>query len=201
MKNRIYQWVVVLLFISVFTAYSAENNQKKSFADLLTESKMVFQMPGGLVETKTIDNDQMNYEFSVKYPDKKFEVRYAIRPLVEMIVQYKVNEVNKKPGVTLIDPNKLYLASFQAIAMNISGGQFKNSQEFDRNSVKNEFNADWGSVTLVETGKTFGQEYKYCLMLAIHKDDCADAYIFFLSESKDDLMALAQPAFYSLKFK
>jgi len=201
MKNRIYQSVFVLLLIATFSTYSADNKQLKIFADLLAETKMVFQMPDGFVETATVDNDQMNYEYAIKYPDKKFEIRYSIRPLGGMIDLYKDNEKNKKSGDAFMDPNKLYTASFQAIAMNISGGRFGGSKEFEKNSVQKEFNADWGATTFVEAGKSFGQDYKYCMMIAIHKDDCADAYIFFMTDDKEHLMELVMPAFYSLKFK
>lgn len=201
MKNRIYQLIFVLLLINTCSTYSVDIKQPKSFADLLTESKMVFQMPNGLVETVTVDNDQMNYEFAIQYPDKKFEIRYSIRPLIGLIDKNKVNEKNKKPGDIFIDPNNFYLTSFQAIAMNISGGRFGGSKEFDKNSVQKEFNADWGMTTFVEAGKSFGQDYKYCMMMAIHKNDCADAYIFFMTDDKEHLMELAMPAFHSLKFK
>jgi hypothetical protein len=201
MKNRIYQLIFVLFLISTFSTYSADNKHQKSFADLLSESKMVFQMPNGLVETSPIDNTQMIYEFAIKYPDKKFEIRYSIRPLGVMIDQYKENEKNKKPGDIFVNPNKFYSTLFQAIAMNISCGRFGDSKVFDKNSVQDEFNADWGATTFVEAAKSFGQDYKYCMMIAIHKDDCADAYIFFMTDDKDHLMELAMPAFYSLKFK
>lgn len=158
-------------------------------------------MPNGLVEATIVDNDQMHYEFAIKYPDKKFEIRYSIRPLRGMIDQYKENEKNKKAGDVFLDPNKFYSSSFQAVAINISGGRFGGKKEFDKSSVQKEFNADWGATTFVETGKAFGQGYKYCMMVAIHKDDCADAYIFFMTDDKEHLMELAMPAFYSLKFK
>jgi len=118
-----------------------------------------------------------------------------------MIEEYKKNEKNKKPGDIHVDPNKFYPTLFQAIAMNISDFRFGGKKEFDKSSVQEEFNADWGATTFVEAGKSFGQDYKYCMMLAIHKDGCADAYIFFMTDDKEHLMELATPAFYSLKFK
>lgn len=181
--------------------HAFESTQQNSFSDLLTEAGMVLQLPDGMVNSEIVNNDQMNYEHAVKYPDKKFEIRYSIRPLRDRIERYKENEKNKKPGETFNDPNKMYAASFTAVAYNISGGKFKGSKEFDKNAVKNEFNADWGAMTFVETGTSFGLGYKYCMMLAIHKDDCADAYIFFMTDDKENLMEWVIPVFHSLKFK
>ena len=45
-----------------------------------------------------------------------------------------------------------------------------------------------------------GQKYKYCMVVAIHKDNLADAYIFYLSDTKDEFLELMKPAFYSLIF-
>ena len=88
-----------------------------------------------------------------------------------------------------------------AVALNISDGKFKGSKPFEKSAVQEEFHADWGSTTFVEAGKAFSLGYRYCLMVGIHKDDCADAYLFFMADDKDLIMELVQPVFYSLKFQ
>jgi len=197
MRTKLF--TIGFLFFSL-SSFAGEKELPKFFSDILIKANMTFEMPKGLIETTVIENQQMNYEFAIKYPDKKFEVRYAIRPLGSMIEDYKMKIKNQKPGDSFADPNKMYPASLQAIAYNISGGKLAKSAEFDKTSVKEEFNADWGSTTFVEVNNTFSQGYKYCMMVAIHKDDCADAYIFFMTDNKDQIMELALPAFYALKF-
>lgn len=198
MRTKLF--TIGLLFFAI-SSFAGEKELPKLFSDILIKSNMTFEMPKGLIETTVIENSQMNYEFAIKYPDKKFEVRYAIRPLGSRIEEYKANIKNQKPGDSFADPNKMYAASLLAITYNISGGKFAKSQDFDKNSVKQEFNADWGATTFVEVNNTFSQGYKYCMMVAIHKDDCADAYIFFMTDDKAQIMELALPAFYALKFK
>lgn len=188
-----------LLFL-VLTSFSSDN-LPKTFTDLLDRANLTFQMPTGFEETKTIENRQMNYEYAVKHPKKKFEVRYAIRPLDNLIRDYEEKEKNKKPGDINIHPNKLYSSLLQVTTLNISGGQLPEITVFDKQAVKQEFNADWGATTFVEVGKEFGQKYKYCMIVAIHKDNFADAYFFYLSDSKDGFDELMNPAFHSLKFK
>jgi hypothetical protein len=50
-------------------------------------------------------------------------------------------------------------------------------------------------------GKEFGQNYKYCMLVALHKSNIGDAYYFYLSDTKDDFNNNMDPAFHSLKFK
>src|SRR4029078_4003442 len=130
--------------------------------------------------TDPIENRQMNYEYALISKSKDFEVRYAIRPMDNFIKEYNEREKNKKPGEINIHPNKFYAQTFQATVLNISGGQLPESTTFDKDAVKSEFNADWGATTTVELGKEFGQDYKYCMVVAIHKDNVGEAYYFYL---------------------
>ena len=162
---------------------------------------MTFERPSGLIETPIITNEQMNYEYALRYPENNFEVRYAIRPLDLLIEEHNENEKNKNPGDIYIHPNKLHKSLLQATILNISGGQLPQIQQFDTNSVKSEFNADWGATTFVAVGKEFGQDYKYCMVVALHKEDIGDAYYFYLANTKDNFNDLMEPIFYSLKFR
>jgi len=196
-KIKLFSTGLIFLILTSFTSDSLP----KTFTDLLDRASLTFQKPVGLEETKIIENRQMNYEYAIKYPKKRFEVRYAIRPLDNLIHDYEEKEKNKNPGDINIHPNKLYSSLLQVTALNISGGQLPEIIVFDKEAVKQEFNADWGATTFVEVGKEFGQKYKYCMIVAIHKDNIADAYFFYLADSKDDFDKLMDPAFHSLKFK
>lgn len=189
----------VLLFF-VLTSFTSDN-LPKTFTDLLERANLTFQKPEGLLECKTIENGQMNYEYAVKHPEKNFEVRYAIRPLDNSIREFEESEKNKQKGDVNIHPNNLYSSLFQLTILNISGGKLPKITVFNKEAVKEEFNADWGATTFVEVGKEFGQDYKYCMIVAIHKDNFADAYFFFLSDSRDGFDDLMSNAFHSLKFK
>ena|SRR5438105_3056167 len=189
-----------LLFAGV-TSFTADN-PPKPFMDLLDRAKLAFVNPAGLVETPSIENPQMNYEYAMKYADKKFEVRFAIRPLDEQIKDYEEKEKTKKPGETNTNPNALYASLFKMTVLNISGGDFESMADLDKQTVKTEFNADWGAMAVLPIAmKEFGQSYKFCKVLAIHKDNVGDAFIFFLSDSKDGFDDLMKPAYHSLKFK
>lgn len=190
----------IILICFVLTSFTSDS-LPKTFTDLLDRANMSFVKPIGLEETTPIENTEMNYEYALKYPKKRFEVRYAIRPLDNLLLEYEENEKNKESGAIYIHPNKLYSSLLQVTALNISGGQLSEVIEFDKEAVKQEFNADWGATTIVGVGEEFGQDYKYCMIIALHKDNVADAYFFYLFDTKKGFDDLIKPAFHSLKFK
>ena len=186
----------LLLILSAF-AYRA---LPETFVKLLNRANMVFTEASGFIETKPIENRQMNYEYAVLNEAKDFEARFAIRPLDELIKQHNESKKDKNTIVS-VHPNNFHETSFQATVMNISGGEFPTPAVFDAEAVKAEFNADWGATVFVEVGEEFGQQYKYCLVVALHKADKADAYSFYLSDKKETIMGNAQKLFHALKFK
>jgi len=157
-----------------------------------------------MVETDCIQNNQMNYEFVLKYPDKNFEVRYAIRPMDSALAQY---DRAKKRGAVMVHPNNWSKAGFQATLLNIemgglSCGIIPEINYFDSSAVKKEFNADWGATAFVNLGKEFGgQTFKYCIAVIIHKNFVGDAYFFYVSDNKDNISELMEKPFHSLRFQ
>jgi hypothetical protein len=191
--------LTALFFLIILTSFKIDK-PTSAFQEKLLRAKMTFVMPKGFQETEIIPNKQMNYDYAMKNVDRNFEVRLAIRPLDELLKSYSEKENNKKPGENQISPNNFYQGVFIATLMNISGGQKPNGGPFPKEAVKSEFNADWGASSMLEVGKEFGQEYKYCVVVAIHKDDVADAYYFYLANDKETIQELMPSIFHCLKF-
>lgn len=143
----------------------------------------------------------MLYQYALKFPDKDFEVRYAVRPLDSIVNEYNNWLKNKKAGSARIDPNKMHAAAFFAIMMNISGGSRPPQiKPFDSIAVKKEFHADWGATGVCVAGGDFAKGYKYCEAVAIHKDNVGDAYYFYLSNDVSYYQTLIVPMFYAMRF-
>ena len=195
MKN-----LFTILTLIILCSFRSEKLPRE-FQKLLERASLTFIETEGMEETKIIANRQMEYEYAIKYPDKNFEVRYAIRPLDEHLRTYKEKLKNKEKGDVILDPNNYYPSLLQATILNISGGKLPEITEFGKKPVKSEFNADWGATAFVEVGKEFGQNYKYCLVVAIHKKNCGDAYMFYLSHEKRNFDQLVKAPFHSLRFK
>lgn len=192
-----------LLIIACFVLLSAfkSDNLPTSFTDLLARAQITFIPPPGLVEVAPIKNSQMLYQYALKFPDKNFEVRYTVRPLDSMVNQYNDWLKNKKAGSARIDPNKIHAAALYAVMMNISGGSRPPViKPFDSVAVKKEFHADWGATGVCVPGGDFSKGYKYCEVVAIHKDNMGDAYYFYLSDDASYYQSLLIPIFYAMKF-
>ena len=185
----------------ILTAFSLAS-LPKDFKKALERAKLTFTPTDGLIEVKTIPNDQVGYDYAIKYKDKDFEVRYLIMPLDSMVLEY-----NKSKGDTtkqVLEPNKLFHSMFLVTAMNAGMGANSGMPDinaFNSDAVKSEFNADEGGTVFINAGKEFGQDYNYCMIVGIHKDNIGDAYIFYLSKTKDGFTDLLKPAFHSLRFK
>lgn len=191
--------LIAVFFLIILTSLTPDK-PASVFQEKVLKAKMTFVMPKGFQETEIISNKQMNYDYAMKNVERNFEVRLAIRPLDDLLKSYNEKESNKKPGENQISPNKFYQGAFIATLMNISGGHKPNGGPFPKEAVKSEFNADWGASSMLEVGKEFGQDYKYCVVVAIHKDDVADAYYFYLANDKETIQELMPSIFHCLKF-
>ena len=93
--------------------------------------------------------------------------------------------------------NIQYVVDKKGVVIHIYNYEFK---PFLKSAVQDEFNADWGAITLVELRSEFGKGYRFCMCVALHKDNVADAYYFYLSNQQDSFPANMKPLFHSLRF-
>ncbi|MCX6223017.1 MAG: hypothetical protein NTZ69_18765 [Bacteroidia bacterium] len=188
----------IIVSLLIILNINAIGQNLSDFKALLEECGMNVNIPEGFVEAKIIENKDMNYEYAIKYPDKEFELRYAIRP-----IRYKkYSDETLKNEMESQRPfrNSSYGIILQTIVNNITGGIDYEIKAFDKNAVKKEFNADWGATTFVALKSDFGKGYKYCMIVTIHKNDFADAYYFYLSNTKENFSENEDPLFHTLRF-
>lgn len=172
----------------------------KKIQELLDRAGMTLNIPEEFTETEIIENNHMSYDYALKHPTDRFEVRYSIHPLDEMIKEYEERERNKKEGDFNLHPNGLYPSAAMAVAFNISG-KMANIGPFDDGAVKREYYADKGCTTSVEPREGFANGYKLCAMIVIQKDNLAIGYMFFLADDMKTLIEGLSKTGYSLKFK
>ncbi|UOQ96298.1 hypothetical protein MUN81_13675 [Hymenobacter sp. 5317J-9] len=183
----------------------------------LAAARMTLAVPAGWVEVPVIANEDMSYEYAVRHPKRRLEVRYALRPLAGMLAEYARSK--KQKDVTMVDPNEMYQTLFRTVKLNIGPhaqpGQSMDDMlaaefaqplnEFPAAAIKEEFGADWGATAILQPRASFGQRYKQCLVVALHKRNAADAYCFFMFDDQADLkdVVFGDPAkspFHSLRF-
>jgi len=175
----------ILLF--AFSSFAGAQGLPNNFRQLLNKAKMQFTMPPGFKATPVLDNGDVVYDFAVKSNTSGLEIRYRIWPI----------------DMTVTNPNALFEPMLITMGLNISGGKMVQPQRYPDESVKEEFGADAGCTSAVPVNSDFGKGYTKCMFSAIHKDNVADAYIFYLFDNQDEIMSAltTERVFHALKFK
>lgn len=203
MLSRIPVVLLLLLSLSFAGFRAAPPALPAGFQQVLKAARMEFRPPAGTVPTPVLKNAQMDYDYAVRVPGKHVEIRYAIRPLDKLLAEYRLSK--SKKGEAMVDPNELYSSLVTVVALNISGGDMPETKDFPAAAVKQEFRADWGTTTMVRAGKEFGPKYAKCMVVALHKKNAADAYVFYLFDQPADLGPLLDDpkadAFHALRFQ
>ena len=188
--------------IALICFLTAIAQEPSNFDELLSENQLEFKKPESFSETEVIENGDLFYDYALKYDLDSFEVRYSILPLHSLLEDYKKSLDD--PKTTTLDPNKYHTSMFMANILNVSQSGMENMpsiSDFPKEAVKKEFGADYGGTSFFKANSEFGQDYRYCLMMVIHKKDIADVYISFLSNNKERFEEYMLMAFHSIKFK
>lgn len=193
------------------TSTASSTKLPDTFQNVLDLGKMTFDMPKDAISIPIVKNMQMHYEYAITFKDQPFEVRYSVAPNGYTMAEAYTGAKGIKPDTTRKEDEFMAKVSSAVVAMNVAGGTATanmGSKPFPPEAVKKEFGADWGSTTLIElTNNSFGSEYKYGIMVTLFKSKTANAYIIYLSDTKENLMRLMNEliaktgAFYALKFK
>lgn len=177
-----------------------------AFRRALAAGHLTFTAPAGLLPVPVLTNEQMSYDYALKSPKQRLEIRYAIRPITaQMRREYQAAKGQKNEVLT--DPNGLYSVQLQVIAANVSGGEMPEINEFPPAAVRQEFQADWGGTVLVTPKSQFAGGYRHCMIVALHKQNAADAYYFYLFNDQatlDPLLNSPGPTtgpFHALRFR
>ena len=188
--------------ITTFCILTITAQDKLNFDKLISENHLVFVKPEKFIETKVFENEDLYYNYALKYELDSFEVRYTVFPLHSLLEDYKKSFDN--PSTTTLDPNKYHTSMFMANILNVSKsgmGNMPGIADFPKEAVKKEFGADYGGTSFFMANSEFGKDYKYCMMMVLHKKDIADVYVSFLSNSKERFEEYMLIAFHSIKFK
>jgi hypothetical protein len=201
---------LLCLFYQVSIAQSGNKGLPAEFQKKLDEAKMTFIKPEGVSEISPVKTDRVSYDYALKMNDRNVEIRYAVRPLSkEIFDMYEKRE--KKEGDTVLNPNIIHRMLTPMMYSIISGGKITpqkiSIQYFKPESIKTSAGADVGSMSSGPLGSDWAQSYAVGFYVMLHKDNIADAYIFYLFEDEKQMadtfkeMTANKPLFYALKFK
>lgn len=176
-------------------------NQSPSFIEKIDRANMVFNHPKSLGETYTKYNAQVKYDYALTGKDnvgKDIELRYIIQP---MDTYLKMREDKSR---VMIDPNNplLYKGYLMTMAYNIAGKSVSaRIKDFETAGVQHDFNADWGGMVTIDPVGTFGDGFKHCIIIAIHKNNVSEAYYVYMVNDTEALGPIIKETLGTLKFK
>lgn len=195
--------VIVILAVSALSVSFAPSN--KDWYKLLADNQLQFTKPEDYKPVAVKKNRDQYYNYALKHKKQDLELRYSIMPLAAMVAEYK-----KGDGKMGVDPNTLYSTMLKVNVMNVSqqpeyfngSGGMPQTDEFPKEAVKLEFNADAGATAAfpISENSQYGAGYKWGTMFVIHKHNVADVTICFLSSDKELLQQNFMQVFYALKF-
>jgi hypothetical protein len=195
---------VFFLFFSSFKAGEKDN----AFFAFIDKAGLKFSKPANTIEIPVIANDELNYQYALKDTINKIEIRYLVVPLQELVDRYNGPHDDTGSSMSKVDPNFLHTNLLIAYALKIEGKGMNsmddvmpNITELSHAKVDLEYNADWGAELTLQPCDEFAQKYKYCNILAIHKDNIADVFMIYLYDNKDTFEESVKPDIHSLVFK
>jgi len=165
-RHRVF---LILLVLLVMNSDTRSQQLPAGFQQLLKRSSMTFAVPPGCASTQVVPNEDVMYDYAMKSKSMKLEIRYRIWPI----------ELGRPLDQTR---NRMFMTMLMTMALNISGGATPKATYYPEDDVRKEFGADAGATCAVKTDSDFGAGYTICLISVIHKDDVADAYVFYLCD-------------------
>lgn len=168
--------------------------QPDDFHALLNESGLVLTHAQDFTSVAPQDNPVMPFEQALRHPSGKLEIRYLIRPLSRISIDYE------DPHNAAPEPNHLFPMLFEAITNALSHGGYTPNNEYSQSDARSLFNADWAAASVFDLNPNFSAEFKQGLMIAIHKDNQADAYSVFLFNDYPEAKALIKQHLGNLSF-
>ena len=178
------------LFATVFA-----NQQSVLFDELLNETGLEFNPPAEYLETSIAPNDLLPYEKALIASDKQVEIRYALRPLSRMTVAYE------DPHSSAPEPNHMFTMMFTALIGNLSDGGNTPHREYTQEKAREKFNADWAALSIFDLEKAYSEKFSQAFLLAIHKNNLADAYIVIMFNENKLVKERLDEIMSSLKFR
>jgi hypothetical protein len=166
-----------------------------TFRGLLEESGMILQCDEGYVALSRVANDLLPYEKALRTDDGSMEIRFAIRPLSRITIDYD------DPHNAAPEPEHLFPLLFQSLTESLSGGRHSPHREYTAEQARELFNADWAAASTFDVAPEFKTDYRHGFMVAVHGVGKADAYTVMLFDDYAASKAAINAALKCLVFR
>lgn len=162
-------WTLVSL--SIASAPRASEREVVGFSELLAEAGLTLEAGEQFVEDVPPRTPLYSFQKALRHQRLPLKVYYAVRPLSRMRIDYE------DPHSNAPDPNHIFPMVFQALVGRLARPGATPSHVYPRGKAKELFNADWAAAAIFDTEPELGSGYGSALLVALHKNHRADAYI------------------------
>ncbi len=186
--------LVTALALSIAAVLPA-GAQKVDFAKLLKETEVELEIPSDFEEIPVPQTEVFSFEKAWRKKDGSVEIRLALRPIRRMVIDYD------DPHSSAPDPNDMYPLMFTAMI-----GQFARQGEMPVRDVPFElarktFRADWASIAMFGADPALDTSHREGMLLALHKNRTADAYLLILYDDPDHSRQLLKELIKVVRFR
>ena len=182
------------VFVIAFVPLNASETVY-TFQQLLDDAGLSLHEPDGFINKEPEENTVLSYEYALQHQQKRLAVRYAIRPIAMVQIDYE------DPHNAAPEPNHLFPMLFQTLVSDFSRGGNSPTNEYSTSDAKSKFNADWAAVGVMDVNRDFSTEYEQLLLLALHKNNASDAYVIILFDDYASVKPEIDSVLGSLMFK
>ena len=158
------------LSLSLFlaTPLGAQVKLKKDFLATLEAAQLQYFSPleDSFKAIRVRKNRILNYDMAIRSKKKNLEIRYAIQ-LPSALTFPHMNSLSLATSVASNEENTLVAV-----------------HDISQKDLKTFYNADWGATFYFKPKEGFSSK-QHCKMLALHAEDKASVYVFYLFDKTD----------------
>ena len=195
MVSRILRQLTLGAAIAATAATVLAEDAQTLFQALLEESGMVMKCDEGYVDAPLVANEVLPFEKALRTADGVMEIRFAIRPLARITIDYE------DPHNAAPEPEHLFPLLFQSLTESLSGGRHSPHREYPAKLAMELFNAEWAGASTFDVVDDFQTEYKHGFMVAMHGSGKADAYTVMLFNDYEAARPLIDQSLTCLVFR
>ena len=184
----------LLLGIALSAVAATELATRQAFDRLLDESGMRLESSQNLIDVPIRANPVLPYEHAMRHESGELELRFIIRPLRRIEIEYN------DPHNAAPEPNHLFPLLFESLIDRLSANSNSNSRTLSEPEAREKFNAQWAALSIFDVNPEFSSDFKNAILLAMHKNDQADAYTLFLYNDHERAKSLINETLSVLSF-
>ena len=184
----------LVLGLALGAAAATETGSRQAFDRLLDEAGLRLESRQNFFDVPIEANPILPYEHAMRHRSGALELRFIVRPLGRIEIEYN------DPHNAAPEPNHLFPLLFESLTDRLSANSNTSSRTLAEVEARERFNAQWVALSIFDVDPAFAADYKNAILLAMHKNDRADAYTLFLYNDHDRARPLINQALSILTF-